>query len=196
MRSLVMPAYLSFVIAGNLVTGDRMYRLSDNLAKKRLLYPSPLISAPSVLVIDVPPLNRGTALPLGRYYPIILQTEDECAEIERFLIASRQEPVRPDIFDLRPSQLRSDNVLISRYNPPLPNGHGFRCAAGRISLRGPERRPAWQWRAAATRWRCSAWRRSWMQAKSRSSRAWATVTRLSCGCSPQRRCRWPGEPDR
>lgn len=96
-----------------------MYRLCDDLARKRLFYPSPLISAPSVLVIDVPPLNRGTALPLGRYYPIILETDDERAEIECFLAAPRQEAVLPDIFDLRPSQLRSDNVLISRYDPPI-----------------------------------------------------------------------------
>lgn len=96
-----------------------MYRLSDDLARKRLHYPSPLISVPSVLVIDLPPSNRGTGLPLGRYYPIIVETEDESAEIECFLAASRDEAVRPDIFDLRPSQLRSKNVLISRYEPPI-----------------------------------------------------------------------------
>ena len=96
-----------------------MYRLSDDLARKRLLYPSPLISAPSVLVIDLPRRNRGTGLPLGRYYPIILETDDERIEIERFLAAPRPEAVLPDIFDLRPSQLRSDNVLISRYDPPV-----------------------------------------------------------------------------
>lgn len=96
-----------------------MYRLSDDLTKKRLLYPSPLISAPSVLVINVPRSNRGTALPLGRYYPIILETDDECAEIECFLNEPRPKAVRPDIFDRRPSQLRSDNVLISRYEPPI-----------------------------------------------------------------------------
>lgn len=96
-----------------------MYRLSDDLAKKRLFYPSPLISAPSVLVIDVPRSNRGTALPLGRYYPIILETDDECAETECFLNEARREAVLPDILDRRPSQLRSDNVLISRYEPPI-----------------------------------------------------------------------------
>lgn len=96
-----------------------MYRLSDDLARKRLLYPSPLISAPSVLVIDLPPPNRGAGLPLGRYYPIVLETDWECAEIERFLDAPRGGAVRPDIFDLRPSQLRSDNVLLSRYEPPI-----------------------------------------------------------------------------
>lgn len=97
-----------------------MYRLSNDLAKRRLLYPSPLISAPSVLVIELPVSNRGTGLPLGRYYPIILETEYEIEEIQRFLDQPRQEPVRPDIFDARPSRLRSDHVLVSRYDPPVP----------------------------------------------------------------------------
>ena len=122
--------------------GARMYRLSDDLAKRRLLYPSPLISAPSVLVIDLPVSNRGAGLPLGRYYPIILETDDECAEIERFLNAPRRAAVRSDILDLRPSQLRSDNVLISRYDPPVAGWPWLSVCRWPDSSRRPRRRSA------------------------------------------------------
>lgn len=96
-----------------------MYRLSDDLAKAKLLYPSPLITAPSVLVIDVPPVNRGSGLALNRYYPIVLETDQEIDEMEHFVSQPRREPVPPDLFDLRPSQIRSDHVLIVRYEPPM-----------------------------------------------------------------------------
>ena len=95
-----------------------MYPLSEHLARRRLLYPSPLISAPSVLVIDLPAAHRGPRLPLGRYYPIIIETDAEETEVERFLAAPRQAPVVPDILDRRPSALWTDHVLVSRYDPP------------------------------------------------------------------------------
>ena len=96
----------------------QMYRLSENLARRRLLYPSPLISAPSVLVIDIPPSARGADLALGRYYAIVLETDTERAELERFLCEPRRGPVPPDILDHRLSALVSDHLLISSYDPP------------------------------------------------------------------------------
>ena len=36
------------------------------------------------MVIDVPESSRGPDLPLGRYYPIIIESEIEQSELERF----------------------------------------------------------------------------------------------------------------
>jgi hypothetical protein len=94
-------------------------RLADHLAKRRLLYPSPLVSAPSVLVIDIPADSRGPGLALDRYYAVILENEAEQAKLERFLCAWRPALVAPDIFDHPPSALQTDTVLISRYVPPI-----------------------------------------------------------------------------
>jgi hypothetical protein len=95
-----------------------MYRLSQNLARERMLYASPMIAAPSVMLIDMPLRNRGDGLALGRYYAIILETDDERLELERFLDEPRLAAVPPDLLDHRPSAMVSDNVLISRYEPP------------------------------------------------------------------------------
>lgn len=72
------------------------YRLSDDLARRRTLYPSTIISAPSVLLIDVPAPLRGDGLGLGRYYAMILETDHEQAEAERLLDLPRPGPVAPD----------------------------------------------------------------------------------------------------
>jgi len=95
-----------------------MYRLSQTLARERMLYASPLIAAPSVMLIDMPIRNRGEGLALGRYYPIILETDEERAELDRFFDEPRSAAVAPDLFDRRPSAIVADNVLISRYEPP------------------------------------------------------------------------------
>ena len=97
-----------------------MPRLADHVAKRRLLYPSPLVSAPAVLVIDIPADSRGPGLALDRYYAVILENEAEQAKLERFLCAWRPALVPPAIFDHQPSALQTDTVLISRYDPPIP----------------------------------------------------------------------------
>lgn len=93
-------------------------RLSQTLARDRMLYVSPMIAAPSVMLIDMPVKNRGRGLALGRYYVIVLETEEECAELDRFLNEPQSMAVAPDLLDRRPSALVSNNVLISRYEPP------------------------------------------------------------------------------
>lgn len=95
-----------------------MYRLSQTLARERMLYVSPMIAAPSVMLIDMPVRNRGEGLALGRYYAIIVETDEERAELDRFLDEPRSAAVAPDILDRRPSAMVSDNVFISRYEPP------------------------------------------------------------------------------
>jgi hypothetical protein len=95
-----------------------MYSLSQTLARERMLYASPMIAAPSVMLIDMPLRNRGVGLALGRYYAIIMETDEERAELDRFLDEPRSAAVAPDLLDRRPSAMVADNVLISRYEPP------------------------------------------------------------------------------
>lgn len=96
-----------------------MFRIADAVAKVRMLYPSPTIGAPSVLVIDVPPANRGSGLALDRYYPIIIETDQESAELERFFTKPRVALRRPDLLDHRRSNIHTGNILIWRYDPPI-----------------------------------------------------------------------------
>jgi hypothetical protein len=95
-----------------------MVRIADRIAQVRMLYPSPMTSAPSVLVIDVPRTNRGVGLPLDRYYSIIIETDEEAAEVERFLTEPRPAPWLPNLLNHRPSSIWTKNILISRYEPP------------------------------------------------------------------------------
>ena len=98
-----------------------MVRLIDRLARERRFYPAPTLAAPGVMVIDVPPALRGPGLPLGRYYPIAVETLAEREELEAYLLAERTADVVPDLFDIRASALQSDLVLVWRYEPPEPS---------------------------------------------------------------------------
>lgn len=93
-------------------------RLTDHLAATRCLYPRPAGLMPDILLIDVPACFGGPTLPLGRYYPIILETADELAELGSFLAKPREELVLPDLFERRPSHMVSECVVIARYPPP------------------------------------------------------------------------------
>lgn len=95
-------------------------RLLDDLAARRALYGRPLATMPDVLLIDIPPVYASPSLPLGRYYPVILETDAEYAEMTAFLVVERSRPVVPDLFDRRPSALRADDIVIARYAPPRP----------------------------------------------------------------------------
>ena len=87
-------------------------------AVARLFYPSPLITAPSVMIVEVPARYRGAMLPLGRYYPIIVETDVERDEVEQALVTGWRDGTGVALLDHRPSNLWSDRVLISRYDPP------------------------------------------------------------------------------
>lgn len=93
-------------------------RLVDSLAARRRIYPRALITMPDLMVIDVAPAFRSASLPLGRYYPVILETDAEIAEMSEFLLLDRPFPVPPDLFDYRPSALETDDIIIGRYDPP------------------------------------------------------------------------------
>lgn len=95
-------------------------RLTDDLAASRQLYLRSLPTLPDIMLIDVPAKFAAADLPLGRTYPVILETAGELAEMEAFLAATRRAPIVPDLFDRRPSALHSDDILFVRYAPPAP----------------------------------------------------------------------------
>lgn len=93
-------------------------RLVDTLAARRIIYPRAIETMPDIMVIDVAPPFAAAGLPLGRYYPIILENEAEQQELDAFLAADRDEPVVPDLLDRRPSNLTANRIIVSRYAPP------------------------------------------------------------------------------
>jgi len=95
--------------------------LAASLAARRIVYRPPLATGPRVLVIDVPPQHRGRGLALGRYYPIVIETDEELDELERSLLAPRTGSALPDLLDHRPSNLWTDAILIMRFEPPVPS---------------------------------------------------------------------------
>ncbi|MBN8838654.1 MAG: hypothetical protein J0I25_00440 [Sphingomonadales bacterium] len=96
-------------------------RLIDHLAARRVLYPRPIATMPDILVIDIPSRYAAPSLPLGRYYPIVVEALAELDEIEAFLCAERSSPVVPDLFDRRASALNSNAIIFCRYAPPDPD---------------------------------------------------------------------------
>ena len=75
---------------------------------------------PTVLLIDVPPVFASPTLPFGRYYPVIIETDAEHAEMQAFLDRDRPRLVAPDLLDHRSSALRGDDIVFARYAPAAP----------------------------------------------------------------------------
>jgi hypothetical protein len=94
---------------------------TSRLMRTRVFYPSPLMTAPSVMVIDLPVPYRGEGLALGRYYPIIIETDSERDKLEAAFEQEREGAWPPDLFDQRPSSIWTDRILISRHRPPVPD---------------------------------------------------------------------------
>jgi hypothetical protein len=92
--------------------------LTDVLASRRCLYRRPVPTCADVVVLDIPPSFAAPTLSLGRYYPIIVETEAEAAELERFLSIDRIDLVTPDLLDRRPSALIASRITFCRYDPP------------------------------------------------------------------------------
>jgi hypothetical protein len=95
-------------------------RLVDDLAARRILYGRPLATMPDVLLIDIPSSYASPSLPLGRYYPVIIETDVEYLEMEAFLDRDRPLLVAPDVLDRRASGLRGDDIVFARYAPSAP----------------------------------------------------------------------------
>lgn len=112
-----MPDYRGFAENEN---SPVPYRLTDHIAKRRIIYPPPVPTVASVLVIEIPTDRRGPGLSLGRYYAIFAETDAEVGELERFLAAPRDGARAPDLLDRRASTLHADRILLIRYDPPAP----------------------------------------------------------------------------
>ncbi|WP_339348568.1 hypothetical protein [uncultured Sphingomonas sp.] len=95
-------------------------RLADDLARRRLCYPRPLPTLPDLCVIDVPAAYASATLPLGRYYPVIIETDREWCEWDAFLHAERDAPVAPDLLDRRASALIASEITFAHYDPIQP----------------------------------------------------------------------------
>jgi hypothetical protein len=95
--------------------------LSDQLAARRRLYSYPLVTAPALMIIDIPPQLAGSGLAFGRYYPVIIETNDELAEFEAFLSADRPDLVAPDLLDRRPSSRAASVITFFEYAPADPS---------------------------------------------------------------------------
>ncbi len=96
-------------------------RLSDELAAKRRLYAAPLITAPAVMVIDIPAHLAGPGLALDRYYIVMIETTEELAEFEAFLAADRATLQPPALLDRRPSCREAGAISFFEFAPPAPD---------------------------------------------------------------------------
>ena len=96
-------------------------RLGDDLAARRHLYSMPLITAPAVMLIEIPARFSASGLLLDRFYPVIVETLDELAEIEAFLAAERPVLQAPDLLDRRPSQRIAKDIAFFEFPPASPD---------------------------------------------------------------------------
>ena len=72
-----------------------MVRLTDDLAAVRRLYARPLATLPDIMVIDIAVSYRHPNLSVGRYYGIMVETEAELSELDRFLKGERPAAIAP-----------------------------------------------------------------------------------------------------
>jgi hypothetical protein len=96
-------------------------RLIDTLAADRILYARPTPTLPDIMLLDVPAALAGNQLPLGRYYPILLETGQEASELTAYLTKEREEMIAPTLFDRRSSALATTRITLARYAPPAPD---------------------------------------------------------------------------
>ncbi|TAJ74163.1 MAG: hypothetical protein EPO45_17345 [Sphingobium sp.] len=95
-------------------------RLSDDLAAKRRLYAMPLVTAPAVMVIDIPPHQAAQDLALDRYYIVMIENDEELAALEAFLTADRDALCPPDLLDRKRSCREAGAIGFFAFAPPEP----------------------------------------------------------------------------
>ena len=95
-----------------------MIRLSKSLVRRRTLYTRPLATLPDVVMLEISPPFASPTLPLGRYYPIIVETDAERDELDAFLETERPAVIVPDLLDRRPSLLTTTQITLAHYSQP------------------------------------------------------------------------------
>jgi hypothetical protein len=68
-------------------------------------------------MIAIPRRFATGRLPLGRFYPIFVETIGEQEEVDAFLAQERGSIVPPDLLDERPSTFLSKHLTIAHYAP-------------------------------------------------------------------------------
>lgn len=76
---------------------------------------------PDIHLLDIPNRFASRTLPLGGYYPIMVETELEKIELDHFLQVDRPQLVVPNLLDRRLSSLQGNDILISHYDPTDPS---------------------------------------------------------------------------
>ncbi len=94
-----------------------MKSLAATIVHRRIYYPRPIAALPDILMIELARGFRSKGLPLGRYYPVLVETAQEQREIEDFLGIAREEICPPDLLDSRPATLPCEHVTIAHYGP-------------------------------------------------------------------------------
>ena len=94
-----------------------MVSLAATIAYRRIYYPRPVAHLPDILMIDIPRRFASKRLPTGRFYPILVETIEEQAELDAFLKQERDSLVPLDLFDRRPSRSLGDHLTIAQYGP-------------------------------------------------------------------------------
>jgi hypothetical protein len=95
-------------------------KLTDSLAARRQVYARSTAAMPDIVVIDIPARYASPTLSLGRFYPIMVETELEMIELAHFLALCRPDLVAPDLLDYRSSALQAQPIRLSHYDPPEP----------------------------------------------------------------------------
>jgi len=94
-----------------------MVSLAATIARRRIYYPRPIASLPDILMIDIPRRFAGRGLPLTRFYPIMVETAQEQAEVDAFLRRERKALIPPDLLDERLSIFPKAHLTIAHYRP-------------------------------------------------------------------------------
>jgi hypothetical protein len=94
-----------------------MISLAATLARRRISYPRPIASLPDILMIDIPRRFASRRLSAKRFYPIMVETAEEQAQVDAFLARERETLVAPDLLHMRPSTFPKEHLTIAHYRP-------------------------------------------------------------------------------
>ena len=94
-----------------------MISLGTTIVHRRIYYPRPIVGLPDILMIEIETEFRRGNLPLGRFYPMLVETVEEQQEVEDYLNAPREHVGPPDLLDARPAIFPAEHITIAHYGP-------------------------------------------------------------------------------